>query len=139
MAVQERMPRIPTDKERKPRSFVPSRSMKPIPRVMEAIKRRTKKATETWKWRRPEDSGKMPMQARNKLARRRMMDPTRHRRLWRSALARAMENKVERIPPTMSPELKIGATGETPRSLRALWVQLNQCDKAIETTIEKIV
>ena len=52
-----------------------------------------------------------------------------------SACMRAMENNKVSNPVNLRPELKITATLEIPRSLRALYVQSNQGERAIDTPI----
>jgi len=62
--------------------------------------------------------------------------PAKQRRLSHSTPANEIANIEMRIPVSMRPELKMGATSETPRSLRALCVQLNHGERAIEILME---
>jgi hypothetical protein len=48
----------------------------------------------------------------------------------------AIVNTPKSMPVTIKPTLKIGATGEIPKSLSALYVQLNQGERIIATLIE---
>ncbi len=45
-------------------------------------------------------------------------------------------NREARVPQIINPELKIGATFDTPRSLSALSIQLNHGEDAIEIPID---
>jgi len=62
----------------------------------------------------------------------RLMAPTKPRRLPWFIRAKEMANIDKRRPVSIRPELKMRATSEMPRSLRALFVQLNQGDRVIE-------
>jgi len=64
------------------------------------------------------------------------IDPANPRRLVRSILISATMNREARVPQIINPELKIGDTFDTPRSLSALSIQLNHGERAIEIPID---
>ena len=64
--------------------------------------------------------------------------PSRPRRLACSTRARDVAKIDSRIPVMIRPTLKTGATSETPKSLRALRVQLNHGERAIEMPVDTI-
>jgi hypothetical protein len=66
------------------------------------------------------------------------MPPTEPRILPRSIRMKEIANIDKSTPVMIRPELKIGATFDTPRSLRALLVQLNHGESLIEIPMEVI-
>ncbi len=65
------------------------------------------------------------------------MDPTNLIEFFLLSMAKLMEKKEANIPDIINPALKIRATLDTPKSLRALFVQLNHGERAIEILMDR--
>ena len=80
-----------------------------------------KKAIDTYKWITPLSSVKRPISDKDKVVRRRKVEPINPLKYPLNPYIKIEESKTPKTPPKISPKLKISALGAlTPRSLRAL-------------------
>lgn len=138
MVDQKTIPRIPANNPSAPNTLVSFSKVKRMPsRIEQAIsEKKHPRANRTCMTRKA--SEKNPTPAVDRPTKISPIAPSRPSRLPYSTRAREIANIDSRIPVTIRPRLKIGAASETPKSLRALLVQLNQGERATEMPVDTI-
>lgn len=135
---QPRIPNAPTENAMIPTIFSSGSIIIDAPNKMDAISNNVKNATEKYKCRTPKASEKTPIPMSAIIAEHRITEPILISHFFLSVLIKKpIEKTVQKIPHMISPALNRFATGDTPKSLRALSHQLNHGERAIEMSIDE--